>query len=158
MGRRGRPPKPTVLKILTGNPGQRPLNLDEPQPDKTPPKCPTWMDTEAKKKWRELAPELSRLGLLTRVDGGALSCLCQAWSEYRQATETLQRDGRYLTNRETGTVKSHPAVAQQRSAWAAYQRYCGLFGLDPSSRVRLKCPGQERPADEFEDFLNKKEA
>jgi hypothetical protein len=30
---RGRRPKPTRLKMLTGNPGKRPLNNDEPRPD-----------------------------------------------------------------------------------------------------------------------------
>jgi len=30
---RGRRPKPTRLKVLTGNPGKRALNLDEPRPD-----------------------------------------------------------------------------------------------------------------------------
>ena len=30
---RGRPPKPTALHIVRGNPGRRDLNADEPQPE-----------------------------------------------------------------------------------------------------------------------------
>ena len=37
---RGRRPKPTRLKLLTGNPGKRPLNDDEPQPQAAIPECP----------------------------------------------------------------------------------------------------------------------
>jgi hypothetical protein len=37
---RGRRPKPTRLKVLTGNPGKRPLNMDEPQPEPAIPDCP----------------------------------------------------------------------------------------------------------------------
>lgn len=43
--RAGRPPKPTRLKILAGNPGKRELNPDEPDPvlleDLT---APEWLD------------------------------------------------------------------------------------------------------------------
>ena len=37
---RGRRPKPTRLKMLTGNPGKRPLNHDEPRPEAAIPECP----------------------------------------------------------------------------------------------------------------------
>ncbi len=30
---RDRKPKPTYLKLITGNPGGRPLNVDEPEPE-----------------------------------------------------------------------------------------------------------------------------
>jgi hypothetical protein len=37
---RGRRPKPTRLKMLTGNPGKSPLHGDEPRPDANIPECP----------------------------------------------------------------------------------------------------------------------
>ena len=37
---RGRRPNPTRLKLLTGNPGKRPLNPDEPKPQIAVPECP----------------------------------------------------------------------------------------------------------------------
>jgi hypothetical protein len=37
---RGRRPKPTPVKVLTGNPGKRPLNKNEPRPDVLIPECP----------------------------------------------------------------------------------------------------------------------
>lgn len=154
MGR-GRPPKPTALKILAGNPGKRPLNTSEPKPLAAMPTCPDWLPKEAKAKWAELAPELHRLGLLTVIDGDVLAAYCSAWAEFVQATETLERDGRFVmvggwahetpatetepakTEWRGGQMQPHPAVAQQRSAWKAVKEFASLFGLDPSSRSKL---------------------
>ena len=49
MATRGRKPKPTNLKVLEGNPGQRPLNDNEPKPGKKAPTCAAWLEPEAKK-------------------------------------------------------------------------------------------------------------
>src|SRR5262249_22001030 len=38
---RGRRPKPTRLKVITGNPGKRPLNEHEPRPEPQIPPCPS---------------------------------------------------------------------------------------------------------------------
>src|SRR5262249_38927021 len=122
--------------ILAGNPGKRPLNSNEPKPKTGRPRCPSWLDADAKRKWRALVPELERLGLLTVVDGDALAAYCQAWAEFKLATETLRPDGRTFTT-DSGSLPPHPAVAQQRSAWQAVRAFAALFGLDPSSRTRL---------------------
>jgi len=51
----GPKPKPTAIKILEGNPGKRPLNLNEPKPLQIAPECPDWLLAEAKKEWNRLA-------------------------------------------------------------------------------------------------------
>ena len=48
MAQRGRKPKPTAVKVLEGNPGKRSLNTGEPKPDKKAPRCPAWLEDEAK--------------------------------------------------------------------------------------------------------------
>ena len=65
MAKRGRKPKPTALKKLEGNPGKRPLNELEPLPQVTMLRCPNWLEPEAKKEWRRLAPVLIGAGILT---------------------------------------------------------------------------------------------
>lgn len=50
MAQRGRKPKPTAVKVLEGNPGKRSLNTREPQPEKKAPRCPSWLEDEAKKR------------------------------------------------------------------------------------------------------------
>ena len=73
MGARGPAPKPTALKVLDGNPRHRPINRSEPRPRPVAPKCPSWLDAEAKREWRRIAPALERIGLLTEIDGTALA-------------------------------------------------------------------------------------
>jgi P27 family predicted phage terminase small subunit len=157
MGRRGPPPTPTKLKMLRGNPGKRPLNAAEPEPDPTPPACPEWLDDIARAKWEALAPELTRLGLLTSVDGDAFAAYCQAFAELQIATEALKSEDRYFTT-DKGYMMPHPAVAMQRSALENLKKYSALFGLDPSSRSRLATPGDKPKADPFDKFLSKKPA
>ena len=50
MAIRGRKPKPTALKVLEGNPGHRPLNKKEPMPKGKLPRCPEWLEDDAKKE------------------------------------------------------------------------------------------------------------
>jgi P27 family predicted phage terminase small subunit len=158
---KGRKPKPTRLKVLTGNPGQRPLNADEPMPPRGRPTCPAWLPKEAKAKWRKLVPMLDQLGLLTLADADTLAAYCVAWSELKAATDALERDGRMIevpvVNRQGEEVGqrtvAHPAITHQRSALAAIRQYSALFGLDPSSRVRLKAPRQGGEEQELDQFI-----
>lgn len=58
---RGRRPKPTRLKLLTGNPGEHPLNHEEPKPDPQIPDCPVELGPVARREWERLAAELAKL-------------------------------------------------------------------------------------------------
>ena len=48
---RGRRPKPTHLKLITGNPGKRAINLREPKPVPKMPEPPTALSAEARQEW-----------------------------------------------------------------------------------------------------------
>jgi P27 family predicted phage terminase small subunit len=162
----GRPPKPTALKVLTGNPGKRPLNDAEPQPSTTPPKCPSWLSKVAKAEWKKLAPELSRLGLLTIVDEGSLAGYCSALAEFRAATEIIEAEGRYVMvggfydeaakEWRGGQMQPHPALIQLRAAWKAVKDFSALFGLDPSSRTRLSVKGAKKEEGTLKAFIGGK--
>lgn len=78
MGKRGPSPKPTPIRVLEGNPSRRPINENEPKPTDGTPPMPPHLDRRARVVWRQIAPELSRLGLLTVVDGEALASYCTA--------------------------------------------------------------------------------
>jgi P27 family predicted phage terminase small subunit len=152
MARRGPVPKSSRHKTARGNPGKRPLR-GRLCPRRGRPKCPAWLSDEAKRKWRAIVPELDRLGLLTLLDGEVLAVYCQAWAEYRLATETLAKEGRVITG-ANGSKKPHPCVAQQRTAARALKDFAALLGLDPLSRTRLEVePAGEAP-DELELFLD----
>lgn len=150
---RGRKPKPSNLKILSGNPGKRPINDKEPKPKRARPTCPSFLSKDAKALWKKLIPELDRLGLMTVVDTSALSSFCQAWAEFKWTTETLEAEGRTLESPKRGTYP-HPAVAMQRSAMQQIRAFSALFGFDPSSRSRISVPEKTRDElGELEEFL-----
>jgi hypothetical protein len=68
----GRLPKPTALKVLSGNPGKRALNKNEPKPGGVPT-CPSSLDATAKREWPSLfeREKLTQGGLpmITSVSG-----------------------------------------------------------------------------------------
>ena len=78
MAQRGRKPKPTAVKVLEGNPGKRSLNTAEPKPEKKAPRCPSWLEDEAKKEWKRMSKQLEQLGILTEIDMAAFAGYCQA--------------------------------------------------------------------------------
>lgn len=153
MGRRGPPPKPTKLKIAAGNPGKRPLNKQEPRPDGVAPRMPAWLSKKAKAEWRRIVPELSVLGLLTRIDLAALAAYCQSYAELEEATRTLDKEGRVcvwpILDKQGAKIgeklKSHPAVQQQRDAARLVKQFISEFGLTPASRTRVHgATGEEK--------------
>lgn len=142
----GRPPKPTHLKVLQGT--ARPNRMrNEPKPAPVRPTCPRWLSPEAKREWRRVAPELEKLGLLTRVDRAALAAYCQAYARWRQAEEVLEREGLTCehTNKAGATnVSLRPEFFVAQKYLQVIKGFCVGFGLTPSARARMTVPGTER--------------
>ena len=78
-GSRGPLPKPAALKVLSGNPGKRALNLaDGVNPRVEIPSAPKHLGVEARKEWKRITPLLEDLGLISGLDRAALALYCQA--------------------------------------------------------------------------------
>ena len=144
---KGRRPIPTGIKLLTG---RRNVNLNEPDFPGQIPECPEWLPAEGKRRWKRYSELLHAAGVLTSADD-SLAALCLAWAELKSATQTLQREGRYITT-GAGARIAHPAVRVQRNAWTAVREYSSLFGLEPSSRARIHGL-QVQKKDRLEEFL-----
>ena len=136
MAGRGRPPKPTALKVLEGNPGKRPLNQNEPKPEKKAPKCPSWLETDAKKEWRRLAKELEAMGLLTRIDMAVFAGYCQAYARWKEAEEFISKHGSILKT-ASGYIQQIPQVSIAQQNLKQMRNFCSELGLTPSARSRL---------------------
>lgn len=156
MGR-GRKAKPVELKILQGNPGKRPLNMDAPKPSSEIPKCPSWLDGEAKNCWKRNAKELNRIGLLTLIDADALVQYCVNWSQWVEAIGKLYKHGStYPILDENGKLKyiqQSPYVSIARHLQQEIRAFAVEFGMTPSSRGKLVIPGKEEKLDPLEEFL-----
>lgn len=132
--------KPTALKILAGT--AQPCRLkNEPKPAPVAPKCPSWLNKEAKKKWKELAPKLEKLGLLTELDGEKFAALCLHWSLMVEAARGVKDRGVLIPSaREDGALVKNPSLQILRDNSTAFDRYAAQFGLDPQNRSRLDMP------------------
>ncbi len=153
MAQKGRKPKPTALKILEGNPGKRQLNNSEPTPAKKAPKCPSWLDAEAKKEWRRLTKQLDDLGLLTTVDMAAFAGYCQAYARWKEAEEFISKHGT-IVKTPSGYWQQVPQVSIAQTYLKIMNKLCEQFGLTPSARSRIVSDvGRQDPTDPMELIL-----
>ena len=153
MATRGRKPKPTAMKELEGNPGGRALNDREPAPPKKAPRCPGWLEDEAKKEWRRMSGVLEAMGLLTEMDMAAFAGYCQAYARWKEAEEFLTQHGS-IVRTPNGYLQQVPQVSIAQTNEKIMLKFCEQFGLTPSSRSRIVADaeggGEE---DELEELL-----
>ncbi|WP_163195579.1 phage terminase small subunit P27 family [Clostridium thermarum] len=154
MAQRGRKPKPTALKILEGNPGKRPLNEDEPKPKKKAPKCPSWLDGEAKKEWRRMSKQLEAMGILTEIDMAAFAGYCQAYARWKEAEEFITKHGT-IVKTPSGYWQQVPQVSIAQTYLKIMNRFCEQFGLTPSARSRIVTDNINDEEDPMELILYK---
>ncbi|HUU27814.1 MAG TPA: phage terminase small subunit P27 family [archaeon] len=159
MGKRGPKPEPTRLKLVKGNPGRRPLNKLEPEPQKKLLRCPSYLDKEEKRIWQITARKLYDMGVLTQADDIALAGFCEYYSEYRKLTELVKKNGVFIkikngketkmfVDPETGekisqeadwyVVRRSPVAMARDKARAIASRIMDEFGMKPSARAQLR--------------------
>lgn len=157
MGRRGPPPKPTPLKLVTGNPGKRALNKREPKAVGTYGAPPAHLTRVGQSLWRRLAKKLNAMNLESEGDRNALEILCSAYEEWREAREIVIDEGlTYERKTAQGEVMivARPEVAIAADAMRRVHRLLLEFGLTPSARSRVTA-GEAPTVDPMEEFLNR---
>lgn len=152
MAERGRKPIPTSIKVLEGNPGKRPLNANEPKPNKKAPRCPSWLEDEAKKEWKRLARQMEQLGVLTEIDMAAFAGYCQAYARWKEAEEFITKHGT-IVKTPSGYWQQVPQVSIAQTYLKIMNRFCEQFGLTPSSRSRIAVGTDDKESDEMELLL-----
>lgn len=152
MAQRGRKPKPAALKMLEGNPGGRPLNTKEPKPAKKAPRCPSWLEDEAKKEWKRMAKVLEQMGLLTEMDMAAFAGYCQAYARWKEAEEFLTQHGS-MVRTPNGYLQQVPQVSIAQTNMKIMLKFCEQFGLTPSARSRIVGGENSDEEDEMEKLL-----
>lgn len=153
--KRGAKPKPTVKKILHGNPGRRPLNKKEPKPDipDKVPRAPHHLDKIAQKEWRRMAKELYPIGLLTNIDLTALAAYCVSFSTWMNAQQQIQKHG-VLIKAQSGFPMQSPYLAIANRAMTEMRKWMVEFGLTPSSRSKVEA-NPIKPESALEKFQKK---
>lgn len=147
---RGRKPKPTALKLVTGNPGRRPVNKREAKAKRVIPAAPEHMSAKAREVWGSLSTRLDRLGLLTELDALALELLCENYVEILELRDEIDTHGRtqdVKTENDT-VVRARPQVGMLSDAERRFRAMMNEFGMTPSARSRVTAtPDDARASD-----------
>jgi len=135
----GRRPKPSVLQLIQGNPGHRPINFDEPKPRAIAPKIPKHLDAEARRAWRQLCPMLLRIRILTEIDGNLLAAYCQVYSTWKQLRDQINKTGirALLMKTPKGFLQQSPLFTMERDCIHQLIVIGRELGLSPSARTRV---------------------
>jgi P27 family predicted phage terminase small subunit len=124
------------------------------------PAKPSWLCAEASTEWDFIGPHLVSLGVLSVGDGSALAGYCQSFGRWIQAERIIDAEGPVIDEpTQTEGVfrkKKHPACNVANENKAAMRAFLTLFGLDPSSRTRLKVNDPSKEKDPFEEYMNRK--
>jgi P27 family predicted phage terminase small subunit len=142
---RGRRPKPTRLKLLTGNPGKRALNMDEPQPEPAIPDCPPELGDVAKREWDRLVGELATLRIVTNLDRAALAAYCNAYALWADSIGAIQKYGTMVKSPNGYPVQS-PYIAIANRQAEIMLRIAAELGFTPASRSRIATPSPTEPS------------
>lgn len=147
-------PKPTHLKLLAGNPGHRPLNRDEPEPNgglgEPPASLAAGMKAETAARlqqvWREIIAE-SPSGLLKKLDTYVLEQYCRALLTYRNAAYKVDEAGEVIkvkTGARQFFFQKNPFLSIMQQQQAILNRLADQLGFSPAARTRVKVSGRKK--------------
>lgn len=152
MAKTGPKPKPTALKQLEGNPGQRRLNEREPVPPADRPEPPDFLTADALAEWYRITDILDGMNLLSTADLATLAAYCTVYGRWVDAERKVQQYGAVMLspNKQHPQKSAYLTVADH--ALEQLRKLAVEFGLTPSARSRVHVPNAQ-PADAFEAFL-----
>ena len=148
---KGRRPKPTHLKLVTGNPGKRKLNSGEPKPQGNLKDAPAWLTKQQKEGWR-YAIGNAPLGLLKRLDRSVLVAWVVAEDLHRRAAKAVEAHG-MIQEYESGPQQS-PWVAILNKQAQIMMKAAADLGFSPSSRSRIQVADGEQDQAPEERFFD----
>ncbi len=158
---KGRKPLPTKLKLLMGNPGKQKLPKGEPNPDSHIPYPPGCLNNYALEEWDRITPVLLTLGLISDLTVPAVIAYCDAYSDWRTATEELNkvRDKNSAVSTLIQITKNGNVIPNQlklvaKAARSDMVRFASEFGGTEIAKIRLAVdPGRQKKS-KFEGLIN----
>ena len=141
---RGRRPKPTHLKLLEGNPGQRPLNKNEPDPIGDLCEPPAWFNEEQTRSW-DYAIAHAPYGLLKLLDRSILVAWVVAECFHAEAVQKVGTFGMLAKSYSTGAPIPNPYLVIATKQAQLMVKCAAELGFTPASRSRVAVsPGDNR--------------
>lgn len=144
---RGPKRQPTVLRLMRGNPGKRPINRHEPRPAPLKVGYPDVLtDAVARAEWDRVAPGLIGSGQVTVIDRATLIGYCQKWAQW-QALEKEAAQHPFLVRAPSGYPIPNPALSMANKAFGLMLKAAAELGMTPAGRSRVSVmPSSTAPA------------
>jgi phage terminase small subunit len=108
-------------------------------------------DPEARRIWRQEAPQQVQLGVLTQSARLAFRLLCEAAADYTTLRADVLANGRMEVNR-FGQRQVRPELTLMLAARRELQAHLRTFGMTPVDLARVVGEAGEGPEDELAAF------
>jgi len=131
---RGRPPKPTAIKELSGTK----RNYVEPKATRGTPPKPKNLNEVASKEWDRICQALDELQLLSTADAATIELYCKAWSHYQAAGDKVEKEGYLVIHPKSKMPIQNPYWKILIQSEEQVRRYLVEFGLTPAARARMR--------------------
>jgi len=128
MAGKGPPKTPTAI-LKARDSWLAPLRGDEPEPELSDGKSPSGLSPDEAVIWRDVAPKLARVRVLTETDERDLIRYCQIHAQYDRALARVKAEGDKV---RVGVLKSFIELSDRVS------RLSQQFGMTPASRAAIK--------------------
>lgn len=146
MGARGpAPTHPAILRLRGSDRAER--RGPVPEGDGKKPSCPSWLKPDGRKLFRSLARQLHGMGVLERVDAGALARYSRLFVRWLKLEEFIEENGQTYVRRGKPTEKEPKGPIVEVKLWPQAREARNLsekllqlereFGLTPGGRTRL---------------------
>lgn len=161
MSLRGRPPKPSGLKLIAGTERKSRINREEPRPEITAPDPPFPLHENAAAEWARIVQELEAVGVMSNLDQQALAAYCVAFGRWRDAEDALamfraqdpKAKGLVIKTIQ-GNLIQNPLVGVANNAMDKMLKIGAEFGLTPATRSRVKSEGGAPTKDPARRFFD----
>lgn len=124
--------------------------------EKIPLSPPSWLNKEAKKEYKRIAPLLNRLPIAD-LDLMAVSSYCDGVAKYIEASHRVDEEGQVIEELDSqGNPKSkvNPWFTTMIQASNNVRAYAGQLGMTIDSRMRIVVPKEKEEKDPFAEMLN----
>ena len=135
--------EPKSQKETSGNSESRELAKEEPKAIPVV-ECPPELGPVARQEWDRIAGALTAVGRLTVLDRALLAAYCNAYAQWLEAVEALEKYGAVMKSPSGYPVQSiYVSIANRQVE--IMKRIAAEFGFTPASRSRLPTTSKSDP-------------
>lgn len=155
---RGRKPTPTVIRLVNGNPGRRPINADEPQPGALDSVCPPEIadDPLAVAEWQRGIVPAIEIKQITAADRTLAIAHCVLWSTWQSQLADAAKHAHVIAAGPNNYPMPNPARVMANKTMMMLAKIDSELGFTPTSRSRVTTAGKLSPDNPLQKFIDRK--